>query len=70
MIYPQELLEKPSTSELLRNRIEMQRKYIEILKQKFAGQIVCALPMYPREPKGLDMISQVADDLMRPKITL
>ncbi len=70
MIYPQELLEKATTSNLLRSRIEMQRKYVETIKQKFAGQIVCALPMYPREPKGLDMIAQVADDLMQPKITL
>jgi len=70
MIYPQELLERSSTSDLLRSRIGMQRKYIDVLKEKFAGQIVCALPMYPREPKGLDMIAQVADDLMQPKIIL
>lgn len=70
MIYPQKLLERASTSDLLRSRIEMQQKYIETLRQRFAGQISCALPMYPREPKGLDMISQVAADLMQPKVII
>jgi arsenite-transporting ATPase len=68
MIYPLDLLESPSTSELLRHRIGMQQKYIEIIKQKFGPQVVCALPMYPMEPKGLEMIAKVAEDLMESKV--
>ncbi len=68
MIYPLDLLESPSTSELLRNRIKMQQKYMEIIKQKFGPQVVCALPMYPMEPKGLEMIAKVAEDLMESKV--
>jgi arsenite-transporting ATPase len=68
MIYPLDLLESPSTSELLRHRIKMQQKYMEIIKQKFGPQVVCALPMYPMEPKGLKMIAKVAEDLMESKV--
>jgi len=68
MIYPLDLLESPSTSELLRNRIKMQQKYMEIIKRKFGPQVVCALPMYPMEPKGLEMIAKVAEDLMESKV--
>jgi arsenite-transporting ATPase len=68
MIYPLDLLESPSTSELLRHRIKMQQKYMEIIKQKFGPQVVCALPMYPMEPKGLEMIAKVAEDLMESKV--
>lgn len=70
MIYPRSLLERPSLSDLLRNRIEMQQRYLEVMRGKFAGQIVCALPMYPQEPKGLSMIAQVAEDLMESKVAI
>ena len=70
MIYPQSLLEKPATSELLRNRIEMQQGYLKTIKEKFGEHVVCALPMYPREPKGLDMIAKAAEDLMESKVAI
>ncbi|MFQ6058191.1 MAG: ArsA family ATPase [Anaerolineae bacterium] len=66
-IYPRSLLERSSLSQFLRNRIAMQQKYLETIKQKFGDRIAAALPMYPREPKGLDMIAQVAEDLMHSK---
>jgi len=68
MIYPRSLLERSSLSDLLRNRIEMQQRHLKVMREKFAGQIVCNLPMYPREPKGLERIAQVADDLMESKV--
>jgi hypothetical protein len=40
------------------------------MREKFAGQIVCALPMYPQEPKGLEMIARVAEDLMESKVAI
>ncbi|MFQ5886716.1 MAG: ArsA family ATPase, partial [Anaerolineae bacterium] len=70
MIYPQSLLERSSLSDLLRNRIKMQKKHLDMMREKFADQIVCALPMYPREPKGLEMIAQVAEDLMESKVAI
>jgi len=70
MIYPRSLLERSSLSDLLRNRIEMQQRYLEVMREKFAGQTVCDLPMYPREPKGLEMIAQVAEDLMESKAAI
>jgi arsenite-transporting ATPase len=70
MIYPRSLLERSSLSDLLRNRIEMQQRHLEVMREKFAGQIVCALPMYPQEPKGLERIPKVAEDLMESKVAI
>jgi len=42
----------------------MQQKYMVEIKEKL-GDLVCAvIPMFDREPKGLEMISQVADIMM------
>ncbi|MDR5694872.1 MAG: TRC40/GET3/ArsA family transport-energizing ATPase [Armatimonadota bacterium] len=69
-VYPKELLEKPNLSEFLKNRIEMQQHYLGIIREKFGDLVVAALPMYTREPKGLQMLAQVAEDLMYPKLAL
>ncbi len=50
--------------EFLRNRARMQRKYLDEIRSKFAGKVVAMLPMYPREPRGLDMIETVSHDLL------
>ena len=49
--------------EFLRNRTRMQQKYLDEIRSKFAGKVVASLPMYPREPRGLDMIEKVSQDL-------
>ena len=69
-VYPRELLEKPNLSEFLKNRVEMQQHYLEVIREKFGNLVVAALPMYTREPKGLQMLAQVAEDLMHPKLVL
>lgn len=69
-VYPKELLKKPNLNEFLKNRILMQQEYVKEIKRKFGDYVVAALPMYPREPKGLEMLAQVAQDLMAPKVAL
>ena len=65
-VYPVDLLHRPGLSEFLKSRIEMQQGYMGTIKSRFGPYLVGALHMYPREPKGLAMIAQVAEDLMRP----
>ncbi len=62
-VYPRELLDDPTTPEYLKNRIEMQQKYLEEIKEKFGDYIAAVLPMYDREPKGFDMLERVSLDL-------
>lgn len=63
-VYPPELLSNPGLSEFLKNRINMQSEHIAEIKRKFGDLVVAALPMYRREPKGLDMIAKVSENLM------
>jgi arsenite-transporting ATPase len=65
-IYPRQLLDQPHLSDFLRHRVRMQQDYLRIIEEKFGAYLCAALAMYPREPKGLEMIAQVAEDLMRP----
>ena len=64
-VYPEELLHaKGEAGEFLRHRAEMQRKYLDEIKSKFGSKVVAVLPMYPKEPRGMDMIARVSEDLM------
>lgn len=64
-VYPEELLTaKGEAGEFLRHRAEMQRKYLDEIKSKFGSKVVAVLPMYPKEPRGMDMIARVSEDLM------
>ncbi|OYT50836.1 arsenic transporter, partial [Candidatus Bathyarchaeota archaeon ex4484_135] len=63
MVYPVSLLKRPDVGPYLRNRIKMQQKYMDIIWDKFGDYIRAVLPMYDREPKGLEMIARVAKDL-------
>ncbi|MBI4608888.1 MAG: ArsA family ATPase [Candidatus Rokubacteria bacterium] len=64
-VYPPELLQRAGLSDFLKSRIEMQQRYLGTIKQKFGPHLMGLLQMYPREPKGLTMIANVAADLMR-----
>lgn len=69
-IYPVELLKKPQLSEFLKNRIMMQQEHLEEIKKKFGPYLVSHLPMYTKEPKGLEMIRMICEDLMKPKFSI
>ncbi len=69
-VYPAELAEREGASPFVRSRVEMQRDHLAAIRQKFGRQLLGALPMYPREPKGLAMIARVARDLVRPEFVL
>jgi arsenite-transporting ATPase len=63
-VYPEELADRPGVSEFLRRRIAMQQTHLAEIRAKFGDLVVAEVPMYTREPKGLDMLAQVADHLI------
>ncbi len=69
-VYPPDLANNPKTSEFLRHRVEMQREHLTEIKKKFAELVVAVLPMYPKEPKGMQMIETVSRDLMESPIQI
>ena len=65
-VYPKELADAAGGEAVafLRNRARMQQKYLDEIRSKFGSKIVAMLPMYPREPRGLEMIEKVSQDLL------
>ncbi len=45
----------------LRNRLEMQKKYLNEIDQVFGGQVLARVPEFERDVTGLQMIEQMAD---------
>jgi len=64
-VYPVELLEQPNVPSFLRSKISMQQKYMKTIQAEFGNLLRGAIPMFDREPKGLEMISKVAENLFR-----
>ncbi len=62
-VYPRELLKRPDLSDFLRKRIEMQQKYLKEIKEKFGEYVRAIVPMFDREPKGMEMLAKVAHHL-------
>ena len=65
-VYPADLLGDPALPEFLRNRITMQQANLAEIRDKFGSRVVGAMPMFPREPKGLEMIEQASRVLVDP----
>lgn len=62
-VYPADLLEQENVPTYLKNRILMQQRYLKTIQEEFGALIRGIVPMFDREPKGLDMISTVAKTL-------
>ncbi|BDG61077.1 ArsA family ATPase [Caldinitratiruptor microaerophilus] len=69
-VYPADLLDKPGTSEYLRNRVEMQQEHLREIARKFGDRVKSIVPMFTREPKGAEMISTASEHLMTPQIAI
>jgi arsenite-transporting ATPase len=59
-VVPRELLQQNIPS-YLKNRIEMQDKYLDQIQTMFGGQVVAHVPELERDVTGLEMISKLAD---------
>jgi len=64
-VYPAELLEQKNVPTYLKNRILMQQKYLKTIGKDFGPLIRGCIPMFEREPKGLEMISKVSEALFK-----
>ena len=67
-VFPPELENNPS--ELLAHKIKMQQQYLGEIKRKFGEKIVSVIPMFEREPKGLNMLPEVAKHLVSSPISV
>ncbi len=54
-------LEQQQIPEYLRHRIQMQRKYLAEIKQRFGNQVLAYIPEFERDITGLDMIRRMAE---------
>jgi len=59
-VVPRELLQQ-NIPAYLKNRIEMQDKYLEQIKNTFGRQVAAHVPELERDVTGLDMIRQLAE---------
>ncbi len=69
-VYPADLLAREGTSQYLRNRVEMQQRYLKVIAEKFRDRVKTVVPMLTREPKGAELIEQAAAHLMNCQISL
>ncbi|HUI89058.1 MAG TPA: TRC40/GET3/ArsA family transport-energizing ATPase [Anaerolineales bacterium] len=49
--------------EFVRNRVEMQARYMDDVWQKFEGNVRSLVPLYETEVRGVDMLARAADSL-------
>ncbi len=56
-------LENQNIPEYLRYRLEMQKKHLATIKEKFGNQVLAYVPEFERDITGLDMIHRVAEVL-------
>jgi len=65
-VYPKELRDQTDVPGFLKNKISSQQEYMQQIRNEFGSLIRGTVPMLDREPKGLSMISKVADILYGP----
>jgi arsenite/tail-anchored protein-transporting ATPase len=61
-VIPEELASEDIPA-YLRNRMEMQKKYLAEIKQVFGNEVLTNVPEFERDITGLPMIERVADAL-------
>ncbi|RME32105.1 MAG: arsenic transporter [Thermoflexia bacterium] len=54
-------LEQQDIPEYLRHRIQMQKKYLAEIRQRFGDQVLAYIPEFERDVTGLDMIRRMAE---------
>lgn len=69
-VYPAELLTKEGTSEYLLNRVRMQQHHMKTIAEKFGDRVKSIVPMFTKEPKGMEMIATASGFLVDCKTEL
>jgi arsenite-transporting ATPase len=52
-----------TSPEFVRNRVDMQARYMEDVWQKFDGMVRSTLPLYETEVRGVDMLRRMGNQL-------
>lgn len=53
--------EEQAVTPFFRNRREMQIKYLDEIRTRFEGAFILQIPMFEKEIKGLDMLTEIAE---------
>ncbi len=59
-VIPKEVAMSPQAPEYLRNRYQMQQKYIKEIYERFGDEVLAEVPELERDVTGLDMIARMA----------
>jgi arsenite-transporting ATPase len=59
-------LEQKSIPEYLRNRLDMQKGYLNRIDELFGDQVLASIPEFERDITGLPMIEKVAEAMFGP----
>ncbi len=57
----------PGTPDFVKNRVAMQKEYMEDIWQKFDGKVRAIVPLFDTEVRGVDMVAETAKYLFAPK---
>ena len=69
-VYPPVILRDPRAPEYLKKKVEAQIPMLREIYEKFGDLILAIIPMFRREPRGLEMIEEVSKELWESTITL
>lgn len=69
-VYPPFILKDPRAPEYLKKKVESQIPMLREIYEKFGDLILAIIPMFRREPRGLEMIEEVSKELWESTITL
>ncbi len=62
-VIPREVAMRPNTPAYLRNRYQMQQKYLAQIREQFGDEVLAEVPELERDVTGLEMIARVAQYL-------
>src|SRR5574341_1227913 len=54
---------KADSPEFVRNRVDMQSRYMDDIWDKFEGMVRSTVPLYENEVRGTEMLSRMANSL-------
>ena len=57
----------PDAPDFVKNRVAMQKEYMEDIWQKFDGMVRAIVPLFDTEVRGVDMVAETARHLFAPK---
>jgi arsenite-transporting ATPase len=62
-VYPPALLAESGVPDFLKNKVKSQQEFVQQISKEFGDLIRGVVPMFDREPKGLEMVGKVASVL-------